>query len=476
MENQNENIVNNDNNELSEFQEKVEGQEITDVGNVVYDVSLEEPLSCEGVVEEEINALTEGENISNYYNEKTRKSDIKEGFKISKIRFSKIAAVSIISSILGGLVVGCFMQFAAPVVTSKLNEVTGNKFPGKILNTSLDNNLVKKIEIETIDSPVVAIAQKVGPSVVGIKSTVRVTNFFFGETESNPQGSGIIIRSDGYIMTNNHVIKDALSGASNTIVKGSKIEVFLPNQQDEPYEAIVVGRDEKTDLAVLKIDANGLPAIELGNSDDLKVGELVVAVGNPGGLEYMGSITAGIVSGLNRTFPIGDGKELKLIQTDAAINPGNSGGALVNSKGQLIGINTAKISGEGFEGLGFAIPVNKANEITKDLIEFKYVKGRPLLGITGDSRYTEAIAKANNYPVGVLVSDVTPLSGAYKAGIKRGDVITKFDGKAVKSVDEINKLKNIHKPGDEVTVEVYREGKYITMKVTLTEEGAASEN
>ncbi len=333
-----------------------------------------------------------------------------------------------------------------------------------------NQNTYKKIEIvQQSESTVTAIAEKVSPSIVGIKVSYKVQDYFFGSQDSGAEGSGIIIRSDGYIMTNNHVIEGALSN-NNTLNKGSKIEVILPNQTDKTYEATVVGRDSKTDLAVIKIEASELPAVEMGNSDDLKVGELAVAIGNPAGLEYMGSVTAGIISGLNRTISIADNKEMKLIQTDAAINPGNSGGALVNSQGQVIGINTAKLGGDGFEGLGFAIPINKAKEIVDSLIEYKYVKGRPSIGISIETRFTEDIAKRYNVPFGILVQDVSPLSGAFNAGIKAGDIITKFDGKEVKSFEELEEAKNLHKPGDTVEIEVYREDKTIDIQLTLGED------
>lgn len=328
--------------------------------------------------------------------------------------------------------------------------------------------------IENSDSSVVvAIAEKVGPSVVGIsvKSTATISDFwFFTPRDTESQGSGIIIRSDGYIMTNYHVIESALNGRTNTLIPNAKIEVILPSDPDTPYPATVVGTDSKTDLAVLKIEANNLPAIEFGDSDKIRVGELAVAIGNPGGLEYMGSVTVGVISGLNRTIPITDGKELKLIQTDASINPGNSGGALVNSEGKLIGVNTAKIGGDGYEGLGFAIPVNKAKEITDSLIEYKYVRGRPSIGIQINSGYTKEIADRYGLPEGVLVYNVEIFSAAYKAGIQKDDIITEFNGVRVKNYDELEEQKNKFKPGDKVKLKIHRDGKDITVEVTLDEQ------
>lgn len=330
----------------------------------------------------------------------------------------------------------------------------------------------KNVTIEQSSSPITAIAEKVSPSVVGIKVTTapQENDFFFNTGEGTSEGSGIIISEDGYILTNNHVIEGGLTPGTNDLAKGAKIEVILPNQQDKSYAATLVGRDSGSDLAVLKIVASGLTKAELGDSDKLKTGELAVAIGNPGGMDYMGSVTAGIISGLNRTIETEDGKDLHLIQTDAAINPGNSGGALTNSAGQVIGINTIKIAATGYEGLGFAIPINSAKQISQDLINYKYVKGRPLLGLSIDQRFTKDVADSNNVPAGLLVAEVTTYGPAEKAGIKAGDIITKFDGKAATTFSDLDAQKNTHKPGDKVAVEVYRDGKTQTLTVTLGEQ------
>jgi len=391
----------------------------------------------------------------------------------------QMVIVAIISSLLGGAVSGVvFTQLSGqqlqPTIDSIFDkdDTTAQKAANLDLN-GLESDYYRKVVVESADSPVVAIAEKVGPSVVGISVTAQKLQgdfWFFGTKETSEQGSGIIIRSDGYVMTNNHVIESALDGTSNEIAQGAKIEVILPSDREKAYPARVVGRDSKTDLAVLKIEKDNLPVVEFGNSDQVKVGELAVAIGNPGGLEYMGSVTVGVISGLNRTIPITDDRYMKLIQTDASINPGNSGGALVNSKGQLIGVNTAKIGGFDYEGLGFAIPINRAKEITDNLIEFNYVKGRPLIGITVETRFTEEIARQNNLPMGVLVDEVTLYSAAYKAGIKRMDIITKFNGIPVKSVEELNNERDKHKPGEIVKVEVYRDGKTIELELEIGEE------
>ncbi len=445
----------------------------------------------EGYLEErkeeydEIKNYDEIENYDHYNTEKHLKESSFYSESYSKPKKKKnpvlmqMVIVAIISSLLGGVVSGfVFTQFLNQKPQPTIDSIFGNddttaqKAANLDLN-GLESDYYRKVVVESADSPVVAIAEKVGPSVVGISVTAQKLEsdfWFFGTRETSEQGSGIIIGSDGYIMTNNHVIESALVGTSNDIAQGARIEVILPNEREKAYTAKVVGRDSKTDLAVLKIEKNNLPAVEFGNSDEVKVGELAVAIGNPGGLEYMGSVTVGVISGLNRTIPIADDRYMKLIQTDASINPGNSGGALVNSKGQLIGVNTAKIGGFDYEGLGFAIPINKAKEITDSLIEFNYVKGRPLIGITVETRFTEEIAKRNNLPMGVLVDEVALYSAAHKAGIKRMDIITKFNGVRVKSLEELNNERDKHKPGDIVKVEVYREGKTIELELEIGEE------
>jgi serine protease Do len=384
----------------------------------------------------------------------------------------QLVLLSLVSSILGASIVFSAFTLVPAAWNRSAASSTAAKTGGSDLNvTSVGTN--KTVTIEQSSSAVSAVAEKAGPSVVGIKVTIpaQQSDFFFGNSgEGTGEGSGIIISEDGYILTNNHVIEDALVSGTNELNKGGKIEVILPNQTDKSYTATLVGRDSESDLAVLKIQAAGLTKAEFGDSDSLKAGELAVAIGNPGGLDYMGSVTAGIVSGLNRTIEVSDGKELHLIQTDAAINPGNSGGALCNAAGQVIGINTVKISATGYEGLGFAIPINSAKEIAQDLINYKYVKGRPLLGVSINQQFNSEVAKNYNVPEGLLVADVTTYGPAEKAGIKSGDIITGFDGKEVKTFSELDAQKDTHKPGDKVVVEVYRDGKTLKLTVTLGEE------
>lgn len=327
----------------------------------------------------------------------------------------------------------------------------------------------KTVTIENKSNELVAeIAEKVSPSIVCIKETILTRDFLFGVTEAKGHGSGIIFREDGYILTNNHVIESALENNTNNVAKGCKIEVILPSsKENETYEAKVIGRDSKTDLAVIKIEKTGLSAATFGDSDKLRVGETAVAIGNPYSLEFMGTVTSGVISGLNRTIQSEDGRQFKLIQTDAAINSGNSGGALVNSRGEVIGINTLKLVDSGIEGLSFAVPSNTAKEIADNLVEYKYVKGRPLLGIIIDPRYTEALAKRYGMPAGVYVYSVDLLSAAYKAGIEAGDVITEFAGVKIADINQLNAEKEKYKAGDEVTIKVYKTSNGKTKTVTL---------
>lgn len=319
----------------------------------------------------------------------------------------------------------------------------------------------------TKGSAVTEIAKKVGPSVVGIRMTfANPQSSFFGEElgQSKAEGSGVIISDEGYIMTNYHVVEfaDPKNGAS----KNTVLEVFLPDSRQTT--AKFIGGDSKNDLAVIKIDLNNLPVAELGDSSQLEVGEQAVAIGNPLGMEFAGSVTVGVISALNRKVETED-KTLNLIQTDAAINPGNSGGALVNSQGQVIGINTIKISVTGVEGLGFAIPMNDAKPIIDQLIMFGYIKGRPLIGISG-REVTETIAEQYDLPVGIYIVDVTPGSGADKAGIKKDDILVSLAGKEVITMKGLNEIKEGFKAGDTVDAVVVRESGKVSLKLTFSEE------
>lgn len=321
--------------------------------------------------------------------------------------------------------------------------------------------------------------EKVMPAVVGISSEFTTTGsntsggWFFGQQQTQTQpatatGTGIIMTSDGYIITNAHVINDTEYGYG----LASSVSVLLSDKTE--YEATIKGYDEDTDIAVLKVDASDLTAAEFGNSDDLQVGELVIAIGNPLGFELFGSVTCGIVSALNREITIND-KTMSLIQTDAAINSGNSGGPLVNSYGQVIGINSAKMSSTysttgsaSVEGLGFAIPMTQAQSIIDDLINYGYVTGRPQIGISV-SDVDEYTASLYNMPMGAYVRSVTPNGAADQAGIQAGDIIIGVNGDAISTGSELNKKKDEHNAGDTITLNISRNGVDMDIKVTLQE-------
>ena len=293
--------------------------------------------------------------------------------------------------------------------------------------------------------------EKVSPSVVGVVVYSSQTN-----TSASGEGSGIILSADGYIITNEHVIEGA-----------KLIEVVLNN--NERYTAKLVGYDKQTDIAVIKIDAENLVKAELGNSDELKPGEVVYAVGNPGGMEFANSITDGIISGVDRLITNSStGYVMNCLQTTAAINPGNSGGALVDSYGRVIGISVAKLSSVSYEGMGFAIPISECVELIDDLIQYGYIKGRPLLGITYYAISSEA---ANFYgiPAGLKVETIDPESDAYAKGLKTGDIITAINNKNVETASEVFEIMSKCKAGDTVKLSVYRKGQTSTLNVVLGE-------
>lgn len=320
------------------------------------------------------------------------------------------------------------------------------------------------------DNIAVAVAQKASQSVVGIRVTYETqVQSFFGNTkqEATSEGSGVIYKENGYIITNYHVISGAVAEANyGEIANGAKIEVFLPDDTSTAISAAVVGFDASADLAVIKIDRTGLAAVEIGDSDSLKVGQVAIAIGNPGGLEYMNSVSKGIVSGLNRTITTEDNVQMNLIQTDAAINPGNSGGALVDQNGKLIGINNAKMSGSDYDGMGFSIPVNEVVEICDRLIS-KEGQASAYLGISINTYYDAETLQRMGYPAGVVVASVAEGSPAGIAGIQKNDIITKINGTAVTSYAAMISEKNKYNAGDTITVTVYRGGQTADVSVTL---------
>lgn len=369
--------------------------------------------------------------------------------KIKNKLFKRYFVVGICGMLIGALICG-----ATVAVTLSLAGGSSQNDLGLVQYSAGKDVSVEQVKIDGKVLDVPQIAEAVGPSVVGVVIKHSFNDSIFSEQEAG-SGSGIIISSDGYIVTNSHVIEGA-----------SAIYVVLNN--GENYSARVVGMDTKTDIAVIKIDAKNLAKAELGKSSDLKVGELAVAIGNPLGLEFQGSVTAGVISALDRSMEV-DGRKYTLVQTDAAINPGNSGGPLVNKYGYVIGINTVKISSSATEGMGFAIPIDIALPIIEELIEKGYVSGRPQIGIE-IINITEAMSMQYNVPVGVYVVNVVFGSAAEKAGIKSGDIIIKADGISVSTAEMLNDVKDKYKVGDTLTLTIVREGITIDVDVNLGEE------
>lgn len=354
--------------------------------------------------------------------------------------------VILVIALIGGLVGSLFTYVA---LDNRIENITGV--------TTSDGTITKSYEFASVENPVVAIAENVGPSIVGVKVNYVSQNLFGSLSEADEEGSGIIYKEDGYIITNYHVIASAINNST------AKVAVTFPNS-DEEVEATIVGGDETTDLAVIKIEKTGLTAAKIGKSSDLKVGELAVAIGNPLGQEFAGSVTVGYISALNRKITT-DGRTYKLIQTDAAINPGNSGGALVDFKGEVIGINTVKIGATEVEGLGFAIPTDDALVIIDELISKGKIE-RPYIGIGGVD-LDEATAKRNNLTTGIYVAQIYAGSPAALAGIQKGDIIIGIDGQEAKTMEKLNEYKNIKKIGDKVKLKIVRASKEQEIEVTL---------
>lgn len=419
-------------------------------------------------------------------NEFFKAVDSKKPTKKSRIGFFRGIIVPFTSGILGTvLVIGLFVK--VPYLKDKLSNYINNNVTVKTTETSKSNDDAQKINdiisfdeektTETTSTNIlpnedysntsISVANKVLPSIVGITVEYTVSSPYYGyqlQSSGTASGSGVIISEDGYILTNNHVVNTSSNSIFYQVSDANKVTVRLYNDEKE-YEAKIIGTDKTTDLAVIKIEKDNLTAATLGDSDKIKVGEFSMAIGNPLG---MGStVTAGIISASNRTVT-SDGKNYTVIQTDAAINSGNSGGALVNANGEVIGINTLKLSGSGVEGIGFAIPINSTVDIYKQLISDGKVK-RPYIGIGGKT-IDEQTAKQYKVVEGVYVVSIEQFSPAEKSELKAYDIITEFDGKEVKNMDELNEIKNTHKIGDTVKIKVYRDNEYKELEIKLGEQ------
>ena len=398
---------------------------------------------------------------ASYTNEKTQKV---------KIGFGRGVLLPFFSGVVGcALVVGTC--FGIPSIKEKILNTDNLLTINNSNSSTLNAGYVSQTSLSNYSDTSVYAANKILPSIVGIKVEYNVNSLLstFGRqtqtSTATASGSGIIISDNGYILTNNHIVATSSSELYYEVSEATKVIVTLFNDDTE-YEAKIIGTDEQTDLAVIKIEKTGLSKAEFADSDNIKVGEFAMAVGNP--LDMQSSITCGVISAVNREITDSDGKKFTLIQTDAAINSGNSGGALVNSEGKVIGINTLKLYGTGIEGMGFAIPINSTTDITSQLIQYSKVK-RPYIGISGMD-LNEQTAKANKLVVGIYVKSIDDFSAAEKGGLKPGDVIIEADGKKLATMDELNSIKNSHKIGDEMKIKVNRNGQEKELTIILGEQ------
>lgn len=385
----------------------------------------------------------------------------------AKNNFFKTIGVPFISGVLGAsLVLG--LGFYVPSIRDgddEPKESTEKIFTSQGATT-------KAVDIAKYSNTAISVADKVLPSVVGIEVDFSISDNYSrfsaatSDRTSTATGSGVIISKEGYILTNNHVIDTSSSSTRQyTVSEANKVLVYLYGE-DEPVEAKIIGSDSITDLAVLKIEKDGLTPIEFGDSDSVQVGEFAMAVGSP--LDMRDTVTAGIISGTDREIEDeNSGTIYTLLQTDAAINAGNSGGALVNAEGKLIGINTLKLYGTGIEGMGFAIPVNSTFDISEQLIKTGKVK-RPYIGISGED-ITEIYSAYYRLPVGVYVRKIQNDGPAKDSDLKVGDIIVKFNGEKIESMSQLNNLKNKCAIGDTVTLTVSRNNEETDIDVTLTE-------
>ncbi|MEC1178447.1 trypsin-like peptidase domain-containing protein [Metasolibacillus meyeri] len=370
---------------------------------------------------------------------------------------------------LSGIIVGALLVWL--LLPSLVGQLPGTEQSNQATNST--NNTAIHQSVTEVSSDVISAVEQVSDAVVGITNIQQVTNFWNQSTSSEQtgSGSGVIYKIDGdkaFIVTNHHVIDRA-----------QQLEVTLADGSKEDAE--LVGYDIWTDLAVVVIDSKNVKATaKFGDSDVLKQGETVIAIGNPLGLEFYGSVTKGIVSGKDRSVPVdlnNDGQadwQTEVLQTDAAINPGNSGGALINIVGELVGINSMKIAQSSVEGLGFSIPINSAIPIIEELEQHGEVK-RPTMGVSlldlteVPAFYQQQTLKIpQEITTGVVVTDVVRGSAAETAGMQQYDVIVEMDGNKIENSIELRKhLYNEKEVGDTLTLKVYRQGEIVELQLTL---------
>jgi serine protease Do len=372
-----------------------------------------------------------------------------------KPSFWSYLMVGIVGAVIGGFLV---LGIAPQILTHRAGyQPMAASGPGGGAATTPPPVYLNATDLEDPYAAIMLVAQEVSPAVVGITNQASMGFDFFGrEYVQDTGGTGVIISEDGYIVTNEHVVANAKS-----------LMVYLADGRSFP--ATVVGAEKSTDLAVIKIDATGLPKATFGDSDDLKIGQLAVAIGNPLGMEFSRTVTAGIISGLDRILNVSQDSAIRLIQTDAVINPGNSGGPLVNAKGEVVGLNSMKLASAQVEGMGFAIPSNQVKRVAEEIIE----TGRVRRAVMGVKLADKELVRRNNPNIkidrGVYVDEVLKGGAAHKAGMLDGDIIIEVGGVPVQRVNAIRAYLSEKSPGDKLVVKVLRGSAEMVFELILQE-------
>lgn len=424
-------------NEQNEFEPKEQEKEENNVNEQNPDIITPDEIQSEETTSES----PENSNINSSYNASFNDESYRKAIEEKPKRSKALIAISITTAVVCFIGIIAVSYIGISRYVSKIKNGTNNQVVSQSTNNENTNTVINIAPKDGNALTRPQIYQKVSPSVVSIV------------VDANSSGSGIIMSADGYIMTNAHVV----SG-------GNSFKVITSTEKE--YTAKLIGYDTRTDLAVIKVDATGLTPAEFGDSSKVLVGEDVVALGSPFGIELASTFTSGIISAVRKNINLGE-RSMDLLQTDAAINPGNSGGPLVNALGQVIGINSLKIISSS-EGLGFAIPINVAKPIVEGLMKDGYIKGRPMLGITG--RFITADEGATfGYPKGIFVNFVDPSSDAAAKGLKRSDVITKINDKDFADFDEFTKIKEGFTVGEIIKITYFRDGQTTSINIKLAE-------
>lgn len=372
----------------------------------------------------------------------------KENFQKKRKINGRLVITALVSALIGGVL----SSYIFPVY------IFGNLIPYPDNYFGRDVKQVITVEPQKTEFLVSAVAKKAMPSVVGITTESMQQDFFFGARRSSNVGTGVVVDAKGYILTNSHVVNNGDVEVVNVLLHDGTSK-----------EAKILWNDPNIDLAVLKVDGVKLVPADLGDSDKLEVGEIAIAIGNPLGMQFERTVTSGIISGLGRSIGVGYNETIEnLIQTDASINPGNSGGPLLNAKGEVIGINTAKI--QSGEGLGFAIPINMAKPIVDQFIE-KGEFRKVYLGIKGVNVdvFEKSMGTKLSVEKGVYVVEVSKDSPASRADLRSGDIIVAIEDREIASMSQLVRSLYQYRPGDKIVLKVMRNGEKISLKVELAQ-------